>query len=88
MARLKSKIKKTAAAKVKAKPTEFILSNNLKAMRHALYMSQTELGRMVGTGKSTISVWENHKRGIKDQHKIELCNALRCTVTQLFNWET
>lgn len=88
MARLKSKIKKPSGSKIKVKPTDFILSNNLKEMRHALYLSQTELGNMVGVGKCTISLWENHKRGIKDDHKLELCKALKCTVTQLFNWET
>lgn len=86
MARLKSKIKKPATHKVQVKPTEYILPNNLKEMRHALYMSQTDLGKLVGVGKCSISLWENHKRGIRDDHKIELCRALKCTVSQLFNW--
>ena len=89
-ARVYEEERKLAEAKRAAKTwmynTEFILPNNLKQLRAERFMSQTDLARKIGVCKSTVSMWENGSKGIKDKNKIELCRALRCDITTLFDW--
>ena len=71
----------------RAANTEFILPNNLKQLRNAKYISQADLAEELGVCKSTISMWEHGIKGVKDKNKLELCRVLKCSITELFNWE-
>ena len=78
---------RAARAARRTSNTEFILQTNLRALRHDKYLSQAELAERLGVCKSTISMWENGVKGIKDKNKIELCRILGCSITELFSWE-
>jgi DNA-binding XRE family transcriptional regulator len=65
--------------------SDFILKNHIKEIRQSRYLSQAELASRVGVCKSTISMWENGIKGIKDKHKIILCKILKCEITTLFD---
>ena len=70
----------------KKQKTEFILPNHLKELRAGRYLSQAEVAERIGVCKSTVSMWENHSKGIKDSHKLALCDVLGCSITELFDW--
>jgi DNA-binding transcriptional regulator YiaG len=68
--------------------TEFILPNHIKEIRQAKYLSQKDISDKLGVHKSTVSLWENHLKGVRDKNKIELCRFLKCEITTLFDWGT
>lgn len=66
--------------------TDFIVPNHILERRTAMLLSQSDLAKMIGVTKSTISMWENGIKGVKDKHKIELCRILKRDITELFDW--
>ena len=66
--------------------TEFIIPNHILERRQAMLLSQSDLAKQIGVTKSTISMWENGIKGVKDKHKLELCRILKRDITELFDW--
>lgn len=55
----------------------------IKDLRRSFDMSQTELGRRVGVGKTTISNWETGYSSPDPDSLVKLSNIFNCTVDYL-----
>ena len=62
------------------------IGQRIKNLRKNISMSQEELGQRLGVGKSTVSEWENGKRGIPIDTIDQIAEALDATVPALMGW--
>lgn len=60
---------------------------NLEKIRKAKGLNQTQLGEKVGLDQSTISKFENGGRNISLHAIDDICQALDCTLVDLFGDE-
>ena len=64
------------------------IGDNIRTRREALGLSQSELGKLLGTtgkrsGQSMIAAWEVGKGRPKPQSLVRLATALQCTIEDL-----
>lgn len=60
------------------------LSVRLKSLREAAGLNQTELGKKIGVGKSTISMYENGKSTPGDEIKLKISEYFNVSLDYLF----
>jgi DNA-binding XRE family transcriptional regulator len=63
-----------------------VLPNHIRERRVAARLTQQELAEDVGVAAPTLSTWETGKLIPSDAHKVALCKALNCGITELFDW--
>ena len=66
---------------------QLILRNNLKEARHEKNISQTELAKMVGVSRQTISSIETGQFNPTAKLALILCSALDKTFEELFYFD-
>lgn len=59
------------------------MENRIKPIRESRRLSQTQLGEMVGTGRSTIAKLEAGERKLTQEWMERLSRALSCSMTDL-----
>lgn len=62
------------------------LGRTVKAMRHRDGISQRALVKAAGLSVGYLSDFENGKRGISGYNMVRLCEALGCTLLEMFTW--
>lgn len=67
---------------------ELAIQCNLKALRLEKGLSQSDIAKIAGVTRSIVSLWERNKRGMRDDYKLLLCEALGCSITTLFDWRS
>jgi transcriptional regulator with XRE-family HTH domain len=61
-----------------------LLAKNLKALREAHGMSQTELAKAIGVTHGIVSMWESEKSWVSPENLDKLAKVLKVTVATLF----
>ena len=67
------------------KPFEQRFGENLRRMRQHRNLTQQDLGRQIGIGSPSISLWESGTRAPTVAHLEMLCRALRCSADELLS---
>jgi len=57
---------------------------NIRDVRKAAGLTQTQLGRLCYASQSAVARWEGGTGGIPDQHKMEIARALAVSADELF----
>lgn len=82
----RSRPKKPVAELARKRRTPAI-QNHIREFRLRKNLTQAELAEYLGVSIPTLSTWENHRIAPEDRHKMLLCKALKCNITDLFDWE-
>lgn len=72
---------------VMAREREQTWGRNLRSIRQATGISQSELARRLGVTAATVSQWESGRRAPRDTHRIAIAEFFGVPVDDLFSLE-
>ena len=64
-----------------------MIGERIREKRLALKIKQSELGKRIGVGKSTVSEWEHNKRKPSIEILDQIASALETTASYLMDWD-